>query len=131
LLCLCIQVKCDTAPQNIYIAKQGVQTEEGLVSVADVQQKIVMAIKGLMDNPKAAAPTLGAIQNDATISRIQQELQLHADKVLTYDTNVVNAEFESARIQTPSVIACSVEDKNIYMKECFGPMILKENSSNN
>jgi phenylacetic acid degradation protein paaN len=112
-----------TAPQNIYIAKQGVQTEEGLVSVTDVQQKIVMAIKGLMDNPKAAAPTLGAIQNDATISRIQQELQLHADKVLTYDTNVVNAEFESARIQTPSVIACSVEDKNIYMKECFGPMI--------
>ena len=112
-----------TAPQNIYISKQGVQTEEGLLSAADVQQKIVNAIKALMDNPKAAAPTLGAIQNDATISRIQHELEAHSTKVMHYEANVVNSEFDSARIQTPSVIACDVTETSIYMKECFGPMI--------
>ncbi|MFA9215421.1 MAG: aldehyde dehydrogenase family protein, partial [Candidatus Methylacidiphilales bacterium] len=42
-----------TAPQNIFVSKNGVETANGLVSYDDVVKGIAAAITGLVDNPKA------------------------------------------------------------------------------
>lgn len=112
-----------TAPQNIYVSKDGINTPEGKVSFDDVVARISGAIKSLMENPKAAAPTLGAIQNDQTIQRVEQKIKQHAATAIQADVPVQNAEFTSARLKTPTIITAEAADKATYMQECFGPLI--------
>jgi len=112
-----------TAPQNIYIPETGVKTPEGVISYEDALAGISNAVKALMENPKAAAPTLGAIQNDATISRVDDTIKQHQAQAIQLDIQVSNAEFENARIKVPSIISTTSAESATYMKECFGPLI--------
>jgi len=112
-----------TAPQNIYISKSGVETPDGIVSFEDVKAKISNAIKSLMENPKAAAPTLGAIQNDFTIRRIEDKISQHQAQTTSINVQVENAEFSTARMMVPSIISTTAADEKTYMEECFGPLI--------
>lgn len=112
-----------TAPQNIYISENGVTTPEGLISYEEALNGISNAVRALMENPKAAAPTLGAIQNDATISRVEDTIKQHQAQAIKMDVVVTNAEFENARIKVPSIISTTAADTATYMKECFGPLI--------
>lgn len=111
-----------TAPQNIYISSSGVNTPDGNITFNDAKDKIIAAVNALMENPKAAAPTLGAIQNDLTATRIDETLAKNSSKASIASAKVENAEFTSARIKTPSIITTDASDKDTYMKECFGPL---------
>jgi phenylacetic acid degradation protein paaN len=112
-----------TAPQNIYISKEGVTTEDGVISFEEANDKIANAVKSLMENPKAAAPTLGAIQNNDTINRIADKIKQHQAQTLEFDVKVENAEFTSARLKVPSIITTNSSEEDTYMEECFGPLI--------
>jgi phenylacetic acid degradation protein paaN len=112
-----------TAPQNIYISENGVTTPDGVISYDDALAGITQAVRSLMENPKAAAPTLGAIQNDATISRVDDTIRQHQAQAIQLDIVVSNAEFENARIKVPSIISTTAAETGTYMKECFGPLI--------
>lgn len=120
-----------TAPQNIYIPKDGIQTEAGPLTFDEVKNKIIEAVNGLLTNPKAAAPTLGAIQNDATIKRIEDVKQQFPDKLSFNDLKVENPEFADARIKSVNVMTVDSSEKDIYLKEYFGPLvcIVKTNSA--
>jgi phenylacetic acid degradation protein paaN len=119
-----------TAPQNIYVSAEGVKTPEKTFTYDEVQQKIADAIKGLMENPKAAAPTLGAIQNDMTITRINEKLKNNSSTAIQFDTKVDNAEFSGARIQVPSIITANASESAKYLEECFGPLIFLVKTAN-
>ncbi len=112
-----------TAPQNIYIPSTGVQTPDGIISYENAVEGIRMALKGLMENPKAAAPTLGAIQNDATINRIEDKIKQHQAQSIQLDVHVENTEFNTARLRVPSIITTDASDSSTYMQECFGPLV--------
>lgn len=112
-----------TAPQNIYIPSTGVQTPDGIISYENAVEGIRMALKGLMENPKAAAPTLGAIQNDATINRIEDKIKQHQAQTIQLDVHVENTEFNTARLRVPSIITTDASDSSTYMQECFGPLV--------
>lgn len=111
-----------TAPQNIFISSNGVQTSEGLVPYDEVVKAITTAITGLVDNPKAGPGTLGAIQSDVTYKRVQEAKNLGGNLLL--DTkSIVNEEFKDARIATPVLIELNKDQSNIFNKECFGPIV--------
>ncbi|OYU95308.1 MAG: phenylacetic acid degradation protein PaaN [Bacteroidetes bacterium B1(2017)] len=111
-----------TAPQNIFVSKHGVQTDEGLVSYQDVVNGIAAAVTGLVDNPKAGPGTLGAIQAEATYKRVLDAKNLGGNLVL--DTkSIVNEEFKDARIATPVVIEVDKTQGGVYNRECFGPIL--------
>ncbi len=114
-----------TAPQNIYIPGDGIESESGHLSFDEVKDKILESIKGLLGNPKAAAPTLGAIQNDATIKRIEDVKKNHSRHLAMNDDNlkVDNAEFENARIKSVNALVVDSADEATYLKEYFGPLI--------
>lgn len=111
-----------TAPQNIFISKNGVQTSNGLVSYEEVVNGIAAAITGLVDNPKAGPGTLGAIQTEATFKRTNEAKNLGGNLILDSKT-IKNEEFVDARIATPVVIEVDKTQKDIYNQECFGPIL--------
>lgn len=119
-----------TAPQNIYISKEGVKTPEGVVAYDEVVNKLAESIKNIVNNPKMGAGTLGGIQADATIQRVQTAAGMGGRMVLA-SVKVANPEFENARTASPSVIEVSVDQKDVYLTECFGPVVfvIKTNSS--
>ena len=119
-----------TAPQNIYISGDGVKTPAQHFTYQEVVDKITASIRGLMENPKAAAPTLGAIQNDQTVSRIAEKVRSNSATAIQLDVKVENAEFSGARIQTPTIITAEAGESGKYLEECFGPLIFLVKTAN-
>ncbi len=111
-----------TAPQNIFISKNGVQTINVLVSYDEVVNGIAAAITGLVDNPKAGPGTIGAIQTEATYKRTIEAKNL-GGKLILDAKSIKNEEFVDARIATPVVIEVDKSQKDIYNRECFGPIL--------
>lgn len=111
-----------TAPQNIFIASTGVKTPEGIVSFDDVASMLAASVKGIAEHPKMGAGTLGGIQNDQTLKRIQDEGNFGG--IVLLDTmNVKSEEFEHALIASPKIVQLHASDKTVYSRECFGPMV--------
>jgi phenylacetic acid degradation protein paaN len=119
-----------TAPQNIYISKDGVKTEDGHLTYDDCIQKIKDAFSQLLNNPKAASPTLGAVQNENTLNRVLNTLKNNNANVIQFDANVINEEFPDARIVKPILVEVSSNQSSDFEKECFGPIsfIIKTSS---
>jgi len=110
-----------TAPQNIFISESGIQTENGNLSFDECASQIANAVKALVENPKAGPHTLGAIQNDLTINRV--EAAKKSATVILDSIAVVNPEFPEARIKSPVVMVTDAENTDAWRHECFGPAI--------
>ena len=112
-----------TAPQNIFVSAEGVKTAEGILSYDDVVAGIANAVKGLAENPKMGAGTLGAIQNDITSTRVKSVEAAAGSSVALASMNIVNPEFPDARTASPTVIAADAADVKSWKHECFGPIV--------
>lgn len=112
-----------TAPQNIFVSRQGVRTPEGVLSVDDFAQKLADSVNGIVDNPKAGAFVLGAIQNRKTCDRIADAEKL-AGKVWLKSRAIANPMFGNARIATPVVVEVEASKKDLFARELFGPIAL-------
>lgn len=111
-----------TAPQNVFVPLDGLQTSEGNISFDEVALAISAAIEGIANHPKMGAGTLGGIQNDATAKRISDSGDFGGD-VLTKPMAIPNPEFENARVQSLSVIKMDYTNTEGYENECFGPVV--------
>jgi len=111
-----------TAPQNIFIPVGGVCTADGTVlSVDEVSALIADRIDALVSNEKSGPSTLGAIQNEATASRIAEAMALGCD-VVRASGFVQQAGYDDARSLSPLVLRVSADRPDIYEKEWFGPI---------
>lgn len=111
-----------TAPQNIFIPATGVKTDDGVVAFDDVVKALTDSVTGLVTNPKAGAPTLGAIQSDLTYKRIGDSKNF-GGKVVLESMPIKNEEFADARVASPTVIELNRTQNTIYNNECFGPIV--------
>jgi phenylacetic acid degradation protein paaN len=111
-----------TAPQNIFIPATGVKTDDGVVSYEDAVKMLCDSIQGLVTNPKAGAPTLGAIQSDLTAKRLVDSKNL-GGTVLLESMAIKNEEFADARVASPTVIELDRTQGNVFNHECFGPIV--------
>ena len=109
-----------TAPQNIFVSKDGINTPEGNISFDDVVASLRGALKGLAENPKMGAGTLGAIQNDITRKRVEDALS--GTGAISNDAVVENTEFTDARTLAPSIVVVDAADDR-WKHECFGPIL--------
>lgn len=110
-----------TAPQNVFVPAAGIKTAEGTLSFDEVVNGIAAAVKGLVENPKMGPFTLGAIQNDFTISRVDASKEKAT--VVLDSIPVTHPEFPDARIKSPVVMVTDVAHADVWMHECFGPAI--------
>jgi len=112
-----------TAPQNLYIPSDGINSPAGKISFDDFAQKFTAQITGLVDNPKAGPFVLGAIQNKKTNERVVEAEKLPG-KVILKSRTLENPQFKNARTATPIVIEIDSSKKEVYSKELFGPIAL-------
>jgi phenylacetic acid degradation protein paaN len=118
-----------TAPQNVFIPESGVKTAEGTISFDESCEILKASIAGLVNHPKMGAGTLGAIQNNQTIERIDAMGDFGGTMLLD-KLEVENTEFSDARVRSPKLIITDQSNTEAFGNECFGPVLIVVKTSN-
>lgn len=111
-----------TAPQNFYIPESGILENGKRVSYEDMVNRLRDAIYSFARHPKMGPGTLGAIQNERTLKRVQAVDSLKVGVLLTPEA-IENPEFANARTCAPSILEVDAESE-LIREELFGPVIL-------
>jgi phenylacetic acid degradation protein paaN len=110
-----------TAPQNIYVPRDGIRTSEGQLSFDDVAKALAGAVEKLVSDPARAVELTGAIQNDGVIQRIAEARQL--GDVLVDSQALAHPVFADARVRSPLMVKLDARtDSAKFTKEWFGPV---------
>jgi phenylacetic acid degradation protein paaN len=109
-----------TAPQNIYVPRDGIDTAEGDLSFDQVMQTLSEAVQKLLGDPARAVEILGAVVNDGVAQRIEAARGLGQ---VALDSQVIaHPQFKDARIRTPLIVKLDAKEDAKYLKEWFGPI---------
>ncbi|TKC90900.1 phenylacetic acid degradation protein PaaN [Trinickia terrae] len=110
-----------TAPQNIYVPRDGIRTTDGHMSFDDIAQALAGAVQKLVADPARAVELLGAIQNDGVARRIEEARSL--GRVLVESQPLEHPVFSGARVRTPLVLQLdAAKDASTFTGEWFGPI---------
>ena len=109
-----------TAPQNIYVPSDGIETSEGHLTFDQVAAGIAEAVGKLLGDPARAVEILGAVQNDSVLRRLEAARSLGA---IVLDTRAIeHPAFPQATIRTPLIVKLNAVDRAKYLNEWFGPI---------
>jgi phenylacetic acid degradation protein paaN len=111
-----------TTSQNIYVPKNGIVADGQRVSLAEFTNALVAAVDKLLGDPERAVEILGAIQNPATLKRVESAPQEGGEVVLP--SRVINhSQFPEARVRTPVIFQVRADQEAVYQREMFGPIV--------
>jgi len=109
-----------TAPQNIYIPKDGIATAEGPQTFDQVVAAIAEGVQKLLGDPARAVEVLGALQNDGVARRLEAARSLGT---VVLDTQAIaHPAFPNATVRTPLIVRLKAADRAAYLNEWFGPV---------
>ena len=109
-----------TAPQNVYVPKDGIDTADGHLSFDQVAQGLGEAVQKLVGDPARAVEILGAVVNDGVAGRIDAARAL--GPIVIDSQSLTHPQFPAARIRTPLIVKLDARDEAKYLKEWFGPI---------
>ncbi|MDS1269889.1 phenylacetic acid degradation protein PaaN [Lipingzhangella sp. LS1_29] len=109
-----------TTPQNIFLPRGGIGTEEGHRSAAQVQADLAAAVDRLLGDEKRATGVLGAIANDGVARRI--EAAASSGEVIRPAHAITHPEFPEARVSSPVMVGLRAESSDAFRTEQFGPI---------
>jgi phenylacetic acid degradation protein paaN len=110
-----------TAPQNIYIPRDGIRTADGTLSFDAIVQALADAVQKLVADPSRAVELLGAIQNEGIVQRIEEARKL--GRVLIESQSLEHPAFAGARVRTPLVLQLdAATDSAKFTRDWFGPV---------
>lgn len=109
-----------TAPQNIYIPKDGIETNDGHKSFDEVADGIATAVEKLLGDDKRAFALLGALNSEDVAKRVKDSAD--GDKTFVLGMQSANYEgFPDAKTAKPQLIKVSKDDAEMYQEQ-FGPI---------
>jgi phenylacetic acid degradation protein paaN len=111
-----------TTTQNIYVVREGIETDEGHKSFAEVGQDLAAAIDGLLADPARATAILGAIVNEGVLDRLSNIGELGS--VVLASKTVEHPEYAEAVVRTPALVEASGDADAATSAEHFGPITL-------
>ena len=111
-----------TAPQNIFIPKDGVTSNGEKVSFDEVASMIAGSVEKLLSVDERAVEILGAVQNAEICQRVEDASKL--GEVILESKEIAHPMFKDATIKTPVIVKVHAKDKELYHNEHFGPVIL-------
>jgi phenylacetic acid degradation protein paaN len=114
-----------TAPQNLFLPREGIETDEGHKSVDDVAAGISAALTKLVGDDARAVEILGGVVNADVLGRITAtgaQSGGETGAVVVEPRAVVHPEYADAVIRTPVLVRLDVADESAYEQECFGPI---------
>jgi phenylacetic acid degradation protein paaN len=109
-----------TAPQNIYIPREGIATNEGHKTFAEVGSGIAQAIEKLLGDDARAVEVLGAVVNAGVLQRL--EAVPKGREVVLASRAITHPAWPDATVRTPAILALDASDADVYTSECFGPV---------
>lgn len=109
-----------TAPQNIYVPRDGIQTPEGRIGFDEVAAALGAAVEKLAADAAKAVELTGAIQNEGTVAHIETARALGLPVVADSKT-LTHPQFENARVRTPLLLRAEAGNAAIS-QEWFGPI---------
>ena len=109
-----------TAPQNVYLPADGIETDDGHKSVEEVAAGIGAALGKLLGDDARAVELLGGVVNDGVLARL--EAVGTRGQVFVESREVHHPAFEGAVVRTPALVGLTAKDADVYESECFGPV---------
>ncbi|MDJ0960056.1 MAG: phenylacetic acid degradation protein PaaN [Acidimicrobiia bacterium] len=110
-----------TTPQNVYIPRGGIAVGEEHADFDAVAAGLAGAIEGLLADDSRASDILGSLKGDAVVARIDEAAA--TGDVLLASRTVANPNFPDAVVRTPVIVKVDAADRDVYMREMFGPVI--------
>lgn len=114
-----------TTPQNLYVPREGIDTDEGRVSCAELGARLAAAVDRLTADPARAVELLGATVNDRVRENAQTLGALASEGAGSVVRPVGTAKhpaFPEAACRTPGLVALDVAQEDVYTQERFGPV---------
>jgi phenylacetic acid degradation protein paaN len=109
-----------TAPQNIYVPRDGIGAAEGRLTFDEVASGIADAVRKLLADPARAVEILGAVVNDGVLQRLAAARTLGP---IVLDTQTLaHPLYPQATIRTPLIVKLDAADRDRYLAEWFGPV---------
>lgn len=113
-----------TAPQNIYVPKDGIDTPDGKMSFDEVATAIATSVDKLLGDENRAFAILGAITSDAVTARVGEAVEVgNKDGKIALNSCAANYElFPEALTAKPLLISLDNADNAFAQEEQFGPI---------
>jgi phenylacetic acid degradation protein paaN len=111
-----------TTPQNIFVPREGIDTDEGHRSFDQLTSDLGSAIDELLSDPARATAILGAIANQGVIDRLEGAAEL--GHVALESKPVEHPEHPDAVVRTPALVTVDRTDDSVAETEHFGPISL-------
>ncbi|MBO0847231.1 MAG: phenylacetic acid degradation protein PaaN [Nocardioides sp.] len=109
-----------TAPQNVYLPADGIETDEGPKTPAEVAAGIGAAFDKLLGDDARAVELLGGVVNAGVLERL--EAAGSRGEVYVASRDVQHPSYDDATVRTPTIIGLTAADSDVYETECFGPV---------
>jgi phenylacetic acid degradation protein paaN len=109
-----------TAPQNVFVPREGIGTDEGHKSFAEVGAGIAAAVEKLLADDARAVEVLGAVVNAGVLTRLEAASSL--GEVVLASRAMQHPAWPDATVRTPMILALDAGDTEVYSAECFGPV---------
>jgi phenylacetic acid degradation protein paaN len=110
-----------TAPQNLYLPSDGMETDEGRKSVDDVVGGLAKAFDKLVGDDARAVELLGGVVNDGVLERLSK-VNSGGGSVVIESREVKHPTYADAVVRTPTVVVIDAADAATYEQEWFGPV---------
>ena len=110
-----------TTPQNVFVPADGIETADARLSFNEVASALAGSVEKFLSDPARAVDVLGAIQNQATLERLDSARG--AGEIALDSKAVEHPEFPDATIRTPLFVKLDTNDRSSYAEECFGPVV--------
>jgi phenylacetic acid degradation protein paaN len=109
-----------TAPQNVYVPREGIATEQGHKSFDEVGEGLATAVDALVSDDAKAVELLGAVVNPGVVERL--DAAPGSGRVVLASRTIEHPAWPDATVRTPTIIALDSSDTDVYTSECFGPV---------
>ncbi len=113
-----------TAPQNVYVPREGIASDQGRLSFADLGTRLAAAVSALTADDATAVEVLGATVNDEVRARAASLAELAAGaggSLLLDSRRVRHPAYPDAVVRTPGLVTVDVASP-VSERECFGPV---------
>ncbi len=114
-----------TTPQNVYVPRGGVDTDEGHLSFEAFGTRLAEEVARLTGDDAKAVELLGATVNDGVRERAAGLAELASSaggRVVVDSRQVTHPRYPDAVVRTPGLVALDVAADETYAQECFGPV---------
>ena len=114
-----------TSVQNIFVPRDGIETEAGHVDYRSVCDALRAAVERILDDSALTAFLCGAIVDERTleaIDRLTATAKNGAARIVRESAAYRHPDFRAARTATPLMLAVEADAEALYGQEHFGPI---------